>query len=142
MRFMRVALRLSLVVFLAGCYHAVVETGLTPSPVTIEKHWASGWIYGLVPPSTVETMQKCPSGVAKVETQLSFPNMLVGWITLDIYTPMDIVVTCAQAGKRTSLLPSRMINVGPNASAAQADSAMGRAVALARHIGGPVYLSF
>jgi len=50
----------------------------------------------LVPPSTVETQQKCPKGVSKVETQLSFPNMLVSFLTLSIYTPMDIKVTCAQ----------------------------------------------
>lgn len=80
---------------LSGCYHAVVETGRMPSPQRVEKHWASGWIYGLVPPSTMETQQRCPSGVARVDTQLSFPNMLVGYLTLGIFTPMDVVVTCA-----------------------------------------------
>jgi hypothetical protein len=92
----------------AGCYHATIDTGRTPSTVKIEKHWASGWIYGLVPPSTVETAQKCPSGVAKVETQLSFANQLVNFLTFGIYTPMDITVTCAQGG--TSSLP--VINAG------------------------------
>ncbi|HEX6576075.1 MAG TPA: Bor family protein [Gemmatimonadaceae bacterium] len=87
----------------AGCYHATIDTGRTPSPTKIEKHWASGWIYGLVPPSTIETAQKCPSGVARVETQLSFANQLVNFLTFGIYTPMDIVVTCAQGG--TSSLP-------------------------------------
>ncbi len=79
----------------AACYHATVETGLTPTTQTIEKSWAAGWIYGLVPPSTVETAAKCPAGVAKVETQLSFPNQLVNLLTLGIYTPMEIKVTCA-----------------------------------------------
>lgn len=90
-------LMLLLVVVLAsGCYHATVETGLMPSAQTIEKPWAAGWLYGLVPPSTLETQQKCTNGVAKVETQLSFPNMLVGsYLTLGIYTPMSIKVTCA-----------------------------------------------
>jgi Bor protein len=87
-----------LLIATAGCYHATIETGLAPSAQTVSKEWAAGWIYGLVPPSTVETAAKCPHGVAKVETQLSFPNMLVGWLTLDIYTPMSIVVTCAQTG--------------------------------------------
>jgi hypothetical protein len=39
----------------AGCYHATVETGATPSTQVIEKKFASSWIYGLVPPSTVST---------------------------------------------------------------------------------------
>jgi len=82
---------------LSACYHATVMTGLSPSPQTMENRWASGWIYGLVPPSTLETMARCPNGVARVETQLSFANQLVNILTLGIYTPMEIVVTCAAA---------------------------------------------
>lgn len=89
-------LAIAAVVTSAGCYHATIETGATPSTVTVEKHWASGWVYGLVPPNTVETQQKCTKGVSKVETQHSFPNMLVGILTWGIYTPMDVQVTCAQ----------------------------------------------
>lgn len=88
----------ALLVSTAACFHATVETGLAPSTTVIEQPFASGWIYGLVPPSTVSTQAKCPKGVSKVETQHSFVNMLVAFITLDIYTPMDIKVTCA-AGK-------------------------------------------
>jgi Bor protein len=92
---------------LAGCYHATIETGAKPSAVTVEKKWASAWIYGLVPPSTIETAAKCPSGVAKVETQLGFLNMVVGVLTLGIYTPMDIRVACAEgaAGGTAFVVP-------------------------------------
>jgi hypothetical protein len=83
---------------LTACYHATVETGATPSPVVVDKEFASSWIYGLVPPSIVSTAEKCPHGVAKVETQHTFVNQLVGVITLGIYTPMQIKVTCAAAG--------------------------------------------
>lgn len=78
-----------------GCYHATIETGAAPSPTVVRKGCASGWIYGLVPPSTVSTASQCPNGVARVETQLSFVNQLVSYLTLGIYTPMEIVVTCA-----------------------------------------------
>ena len=88
---------------LPACYHATIETGATPSTTTIEKNFASGWIYGLVPPSTVSTAAQCTSGVAKVETQLSFVTQLVSILTLGIYTPMAIKVTCAEAAKATSL---------------------------------------
>jgi hypothetical protein len=85
------------IVATTGCFHATIETGATPSTETISKQWASGWIFGLVPPSTVETAAKCPHGVAKVETQLSFVNQLVAFLTIEIYTPMTIEVTCASA---------------------------------------------
>lgn len=78
-----------------GCYHATIETGAPPSNEVISKSFAAGWILGLVPPSTLSTAAKCPNGVSKVETQLSFVNQLVGWLTLYIYTPMNIKVTCA-----------------------------------------------
>jgi hypothetical protein len=82
--------------FLAACWHATVETGLTRSAVIIERSWASSWIYGLVPPKTVQTASRCPDGVAKVETELTFLNQVVHLLTLGIYTPMRIRVTCAQ----------------------------------------------
>src|SRR5688572_21394702 len=78
-----------------GCYHATIETGAPASNEVISKSFASGWVFGLVPPSTVATAAKCPNGVSKVETQLSFVNQLVSWLTLYIYTPMSIKVTCA-----------------------------------------------
>lgn len=83
-------------VALLGCYRATIDTGVHPSNVVIEKRWASGWIFGLVPPSTIETAAQCPSGAAKVETKLSFLNQLVSVLTLSIYTPMAIRVTCAE----------------------------------------------
>jgi hypothetical protein len=92
----RAVLLLVLLLVPSACYHATVTTGLRPSTVKIENKWASGWIYGLVPPATVETMGRCAGGVAQVDTQLSFANQLVSFITFGIYTPMEIVVTCAE----------------------------------------------
>jgi len=89
---------LALVALLAsmtGCYAARVETGLSPSAKVVKKSFASSWIYGLVPPSTVKAATECTDGVAIVETKLSFVNQLVGILTFGIYTPMEITVTCA-----------------------------------------------
>jgi hypothetical protein len=92
-----------LVIGLPACFHATIDTGATPSTQVVEKGFASGWIYGLVPPSTVSTAAQCPNGVAKVETQQSFVNRLVGALTLGIYTPMAIKVTCAAPAASASL---------------------------------------
>lgn len=69
----------------------------------IEENWAAGWIYGLVPPKTVNAAARCPQGVAKVMTQHSFANQLVAGLTFGIYTPMTIQVTCAQISETSSL---------------------------------------
>jgi hypothetical protein len=80
---------------LAGCYHATIETGRPPSPQQIDIPWAKAFVYGLVPPATVQAQEQCPSGVARVETKISFMNGLVSAITFAIFTPMHITVTCA-----------------------------------------------
>ena len=83
-----------------GCYHATIETGAPAANQIYEERWATAWLAGLVPPKTVAASQKCPGGVAKVETKLSFLNEIAAAVTLGIYTPMHIVVTCA-AGSKT-----------------------------------------
>lgn len=94
----RTTLFLLLAVATAGCYKATIETGLTPSDQEIRQDWAHSFIAGLVPPATVETAARCPNGVAQVETQQSFLNMVANIVTLGIYSPMTIRVQCAAAG--------------------------------------------
>ena len=142
---MRCSLGVSATVLLVaalGCYHAMVETGLTPSNQTVEKSFASGWIAGLIPPSTVQTASKCPNGAAKIETQLSFVNQLVAWLTVYIYTPMSIKVTCAEA-RRASISPTApRIDVGANPTTEQVKDAISRAAALSLRDGVPVYIEY
>jgi len=85
-----------------ACYHATIETGAPVGTEVIHKPWASSWVYGLVPPSTVSTAAQCGSGVSRVETQHSFVNQLVGFLTLGIYTPIEIKVTCAAGGSASA----------------------------------------
>ena len=125
-----------------GCYHATVDTGLTPSAQVVEKSFAAGWIFGLVPPSTVQTAAQCPHGAAKIETQLSFVNQFVAWLTAYIFTPMSIKVTCAQAG-RASLSPTApTIDAGANATPEQIRDAISRAAGLSLRTGEPVYVEY
>jgi hypothetical protein len=116
--------------------------GLTPSAQVVEKSFAAGWLFGLVPPSTVQTASKCPHGAAKIETQLSFVNQFVAWLTAYIYTPMSIKVTCAETG-RASLSPaSPTIDVGANATPEQIRDAISRAAGLSLRTGEPVYVEY
>ena len=125
-----------------ACYHATVDTGLKPSAQVVEKSFAAGWIFGLVPPSTVSTASQCPHGAARIETQLSFVNQLVAFLTLDIFTPMSIKVTCAEAGRASISPTAPTIDVGANATAEQIRYAISRAAGLSLRTGEPVYVEY
>lgn len=101
----RWTLPLILLAVLAGCYHATVDTGAAPSFRTIDLDWAHSFLGGLVPPGTVEAASKCPNGVARVETKLSFLNMVATGLTGGLYSPMNIKVTCAAASGTAAALP-------------------------------------
>ena len=123
-----------------ACYHVTVDTGKPAGTQTIEQPWAASFVYGLVPPKTVETASQCRTGVARVETMISFVNGLVGGLTLGIFTPMTIKVTCASASagepRSTHELAVRR-DASANVYAAVFASAADRAV----QDGTPVYVS-
>ena len=115
-RMMTAVLVFAVAMTLSGCYAARIETGLTPSSQVIKKDWAACWIFGLVPPPTLQMTSNCPNGVAIVETQLSFLNMVVGNLTFGIFTPMTIRVTCAEKSTAGLVEPALDFVLQPDAS--------------------------
>ncbi len=92
----RSALTLALTTFLlTGCFHQVVNTGVAPAAgnATITKT-ASLYFFGLVG-AEVDTVADCPTGAAVIETQQTFVNGLLALVTLGIYTPQTVTITCA-----------------------------------------------
>lgn len=86
---------LALLLATAACYHSIVKTNLQPGTQTHHIGFATSWINGLVP-ARVDASQYCVgSRWAMVETQTSFVNGLVRLLTLGIYSPMDVRITCA-----------------------------------------------
>lgn len=136
-RFLRAPLLAALVLSMA-CWHAIITTGRAESSTVVEKQWASSFVYGLVPPDPLDVTSQCKSGVAKVETVHSFLNGLVQFLTIGIYTPMDIKVTCAGAGMAPK---TSMITPSDNTPAAQRE-AMTQAVDRAEHTGDAVFVRF
>jgi hypothetical protein len=121
---------------LTGCYHAVIQTGRPESSDIITLKWANGFVYGLVPPPVVETAARCTNGVAKVETQHSFLNILAAAVTFGIYTPIQIDVTCAARGTASA---DAVIKVEKGVTAEQA---MNAAVSMSVEKDSPVYVQF
>ena len=111
----------------AACFHQIARTGLTPGNTVVNRPWVTTWFFGLVPARDVDVSQQCPKGVAIVETQQSFLNGLVGALTIGVYTPQTVRVTCA-SGSASLPTHSREITVAQTASAAERADALRRAI--------------
>ena len=79
----------------AGCYHVTVVTGAPPATQKVDVEWQHSFVYGIVPPAELSATPTCTQGVAKVETERSFLNGLVGALTWSLYTPIHATITCA-----------------------------------------------
>jgi hypothetical protein len=139
---MRVLLVAVAALILGGCYHATIDTGLQPSGQKIEKKWAHGFVYGLVPPETIETASRCPNGVAKVETRLSFLNQLASALTWGLYTPMTIEVNCAAVGTASIPADAEKLTVAEDASEEEVAQAFDEAARRSSEQRAPVWVSF
>ena len=137
---MRYALFLVLLIAASGCYHASVNTGRAPNGVEFDRPWAFSFVYGLVPPPTVETMERCPNGVAMVATEVSFLNGLVSTLTGGLITPMHIKVSCA--GSTAALDVPAEIEVATGSDLMDVQSAFGEAADRTARSGDPVYVQF
>lgn len=131
-----------LVLSTAGCFHQVVNTGRTPGTTVVDKPWVSTWLWGLVAAQPIDARQACPSGVAVITTEQSFVNSLVGIVTLGIYTPQHVTVTCASGGTASLPQGAKEFQIPANASADQRASIANQAVESAIETGAPTVLRF
>ena len=134
------------VVLCLGCYHATIVTGAKEGTV-IDKPWANSFIYGLVPPAVMDVASQCPGGVAKVETEHSFLNEVVGILTFGIYTPIHIKVTCAGTavsinGEVEYLVPDADVVISENATPEEAAGIFQAATEMALESKEPVFVKF
>ena len=107
-----------LVAGLSACFHQVVQTGRTPGTTVVDKPWVATWIFGLVEAQPIDVRAQCPQGVAVVTTEQSFLNGLVGGLTLGIYTPQHVTITCASS---SSVLPDHRLEIQVAREAAEAE---------------------
>ncbi|HEX6316537.1 MAG TPA: Bor family protein [Gemmatimonadaceae bacterium] len=124
---------------LSGCFHQVVQTGRTPGPTVVKKPWTATWLWGIVPAKPIDVTQDCPGGIATVETKQTFMNGLVGALTIGIFTPRDVTVTCATGTARGSGLQEFI--VARDASQAEKAQVMADAIAASARSHQPVLVS-
>lgn len=79
---------------LMGCYKA---SFIQPGAVAGEevRTWTSFFLWGLVGDEELDVREFCPNGrVAKVQTGAGVGTTIVSCLTLGIYNPRRVIVTC------------------------------------------------
>lgn len=84
-----------------ACFRQVIQTGRTPAATVIDRPWTHTWLWGLVPASPIDVTSQCRTGVATVVTEQSFLNGLVSILTIGIYSPRHVTITCATGSAMT-----------------------------------------
>jgi hypothetical protein len=67
------------------------------------KEWASTFIYGVVPSAVASAASQCRDGLAKVRRGQTPANTLVSLVTLGMFNPITILVTCAEPSDKASI---------------------------------------
>ena len=94
---MRRLLLAALLTSATACFHINYVTEKAPAPSPSDDSWHHGGIFGLAEFSdAVDVPKICPNGQARIESQQNFVNGLVRLITVGLYTPQEVSVTCAR----------------------------------------------
>jgi len=94
----------------AGCYKATFLRDTKAVRGVERDRWADFFLFGLVGEETIDVAQFCPKGrVAEVQIGGNFGTGLVYALTLGIYTPRKVYVTCAadEGGRMRSVAEVR-----------------------------------
>ncbi|HEY9229232.1 MAG TPA: hypothetical protein VIP11_21450 [Gemmatimonadaceae bacterium] len=125
-----------------ACYRQVVTTGRPAGAKVIDEPWLNSWFWGLVAPAPVDTRAECPSGVATVVTEVSWQNGIATLVTLGVYAPQHVTITCAAAGRAALRPGTSELAIPADADAAQRAEIVARAIALSAKQHAPVMLRF
>ncbi|HVP68420.1 MAG TPA: hypothetical protein VMT17_14290 [Anaeromyxobacteraceae bacterium] len=91
---MRTALLCALL-FVTGCFHVNYVTNKPPASAPAYDGWHSNVAWGLAEVSDpVDVPKLCPNGYARIESELTFVQGLVQYLTIGIYNPQNVTVRC------------------------------------------------
>ena len=80
----------------SGCYNVTYISKTRMPAAVVQEEKMNFFIFGLVGEHDIQAGQRCPTGVAKINTTQTGVNILLTIITLGIYSPRTAKITCAQ----------------------------------------------
>ena len=88
---------------LTSCYRATFHRDPTVTKGETHEEWTDFFLFGLVGTEEFSVQEFCPdANVAEVKTGGNFATGIVGAITIGIYTPRKVYVSCAEDAERSA----------------------------------------
>jgi len=88
------------IALLAG---VIAITSGAQAQMSAAKQWATTFVYGVVPETVAEAAARCQDGLAKVRRGQTPANTLVTIVTLGMFSPITILVTCATPHEKPAI---------------------------------------
>lgn len=129
----------AVVVATSACYRQVIQTGRTPGSTVIDKPWVPLFLWGLVAPTPIDVSTQCRTGIATVLTEMSFVNGLANLLTVGIFSPRHVTITCAAA---SGMRPGTEFYVDRHASQLEREQVIMRAIEESDRTDRPVVVHF
>jgi hypothetical protein len=100
---LQLALSLLAVSLTSGCYKATfVEDPHAVKAEPTHEEWTDHFVFGLVGDEEYDTREYCPSGTSAVRTGGNVGTVAVTAVTIGIYAPRKVYVTCAPSPQVSS----------------------------------------
>ena len=81
-----------------GCYTTKMHYGsVLPEESMVHKRFQHTIFWGLISPGSIDLEQVCGDDpVVAVRSQIAGLGLLANWLTVGIYAPVTVTVTCAR----------------------------------------------
>lgn len=83
---------------LSGCYTTTLRSGkpANAARIDLDHRWHHGVIWGIAELSGPYNLKAlCPNGWGEIQTETSFVNGLLNYLTSGIYAPQTVTVRCS-----------------------------------------------
>ncbi len=93
---MKISILLGALLFASACNKVTYVNPSTMPTGQVSEETGHYFIFGLAGSKEIHAERTCPEGVAKVQSRFTFGDILLGAVTIGLYTPRTYEVSCGK----------------------------------------------
>lgn len=96
---MKLSVLLGAVLALAACNKVTYVSPTTMPTGQVSEETGHYFIFGLAGSKEIHAERLCPEGVSKVQSRFTFGDLILGALTVGLYTPRTYEISCGKAAQ-------------------------------------------